>query len=740
VQERSEILGQRRRQRLRVLPGAVIALAGILSTSISATPNNNPSETVQIPAVLRQWTQDPFPPNGILRAFKQGIDHYNHERYAAALDSFPSSRDSETTAISDYILFYRAKSRLMLKQYKEALDDFRLLEKRFPSTSLIQDALIGQCKALLELKDFQSILTLLNSRNTDGLPLNRRPEILYYQAKSLSGMGEKDRAVALYLQIFSSHPTSEYSPLAERSLLSLSPLALKGARNYGIRLQRAENLLKTNDARGARLLLIALGRVTPPDSKSSQKRDLLRAEAEYRLKKTSIALPYLRKVTASEPLLHARAIYLEGTSYRRLDKEQLFLASRDKALKLYPRSNDTEELCYSAATYYEVNYDSAKAQEAYRVLYRAFPKGQHVESTLWKIALYSYIEKQYEEAALGFWNYLRTYSNPLSAGSALYWMGRCYEKLGDSKKADYLYSHIQTLVNNSYYGQRARETQTSLRKTEKDVSISGLDFRQVVATCDGIQYAPIRLQEPDRIGIQIIERARQLVSAGLPELAITELRWGIRQYSHQDNLFYSILSLIYAKEEKIERSIASLRRIFPDYNGRPLAALPIEIWQKLYPARHWDIVTAQAARTSIEPALIMGLIRQESAFENNAQSRANARGLMQILPSTGKLLARQAKIKRFSAQKLFHAETNIMLGTRFLNSLLQQYGKTEIALAAYNAGESRADRWLMEYGDTDMAEFVERIPFSETRNYVKQVLSNKMHYDLLTATTASTAR
>jgi soluble lytic murein transglycosylase len=735
VQERSETLGQQRRQWLKILLAAVIAFAGIISTSSSAISNNNPSATIQLPAVYHQWIQDPFPPTDTLKAFKQGIDHYYREHYAAALDSFPSNRDSETTAIHDYILFYRAKSHLMLKQYQEAREDFRLLEKRFPSTSLMQDALIGQCKALLELREPQSVLALLNDRKID-----ENPEVLYYQAKALSGVGEKDRTVALYLQIYSKYPTSTYSPLAERSLFALSPNALKGARNYSIRLQRAENLLKTNDARSARMLLIALGRISPPDSKSSQKRNLLRAEAEYQLNKTSAALAYLRKVTASEPLLHARAIYLEGASYRRLDKEQSFLSLRDKALKLYPRSNDTEELCYSVATYYDVNYDSAKALEAYRVLHRAFPKGRRVENSLWKIALYSYFDRQYEEAALGFWNYLRTYSNPLSAGQALYWIGRCYDKLGDSTKAGSLYSRVQTLVNNSYYGQRARETQASLRKTEKDVSISGLDFRQILATFDGIQYAPIRLQEPDRIGIQIIERARQLVSAGLPELAITELRWGIRQYSHQDNLLYSILSLIYAKEEKIERSIASLRGIFPDYNGRPLAALPIEIWQRLYPARHWDIVTAQAAGTQIEPALIMGLIRQESAFENNAQSRANARGLMQILPSTGKLLARQAKMKRFTAQKLFHAETNIMLGTRFLSSFLKQYRKTEIALAAYNAGKSRADRWRMEFGDTDMAEFVERIPFSETRNYVKQVLSNKLHYDLLTATTASTAR
>ena len=131
--------------------------------------------------------------------------------------------------------------------------------------------------------------------------------------------------------------------------------------------------------------------------------------------------------------------------------------------------------------------------------------------------------------------------------------------------------------------------------------------------------------------------------------------------------------------------------------------------------------------------LALGLIRQESAFNENARSKANARGLMQILPSTGRKVARQIKITRYNSQKLFQAETNIILGTRYFAFFLQQYGKPELALAAYNAGDSRVKRWLKEWGDLDMAEFVEQIPFAETRGYVKQVLSNRARYDVLTS-------
>jgi len=133
--------------------------------------------------------------------------------------------------------------------------------------------------------------------------------------------------------------------------------------------------------------------------------------------------------------------------------------------------------------------------------------------------------------------------------------------------------------------------------------------------------------------------------------------------------------------------------------------------------------------------LILAVIRQESAFDEKAKSKANALGLMQILPSTGRTLATQAKIARYTSNSLFKAETNITLGTQFLASLLRRYEKPELALAAYNAGGTRVDRWLKEYGNADMAEFVEQIPFSETRSYVKQVLGNKAHYDLLVSST-----
>ena len=663
-----------------------------------------------------------------LSALKLAIDLFNKDQYSAALEALPDEQNAQSFLLGDYVLLFRAKSRLMMKQHQEARDDFRLLEKQYPDSSLIREAFTGQCQALLELDNPQSVLELLDRHKQYS-----DSETLYYQATALDQKGEKEQAADIYLRIYSGYAASGYSSKAERALLSLSPGALKGSRNYGARLERAQNLLKSNEFQSARTLLLALGKVSAPDSLASQKRRLLLAEADYRLNRTASALISLQRITSADPALHARALYLEGSCRRRQDREEEFLALRDKALKLYPKSSDTEELCYSAAAYYDVNYKAAKAWKAYSVLHDAFPKGRYAQRAQWKLALFSYLDARYEEAAREFYRYLLAYPDPLVAPSAMYWMGRCFEKLGDASKAQYLFDRVQSLSSESYYGERAREANGAMRKAENSPakSLPSLNFAQITATCEKIRFSPILPADPDGNGRRILDRANQLFAGDMQEYALSELRWGVRQYTKNSRILYSRMAQIYAGMEDFNGAISCLRNVYPDYSGRPLADLPEEARQLLFPLRHWDIIASQALKTNLEPALVLGLIRQESAFKENARSRANARGLMQILPSTGLRLARSAKIPRYNSNKLYQAETNITLGTRHLARLIQKYGRSDLALAAYNAGESRVDRWLETYANADMAEFVEQIPFSETRNYVKQVLNNQSRYSRL---------
>ena len=315
----------------------------------------------------------------------------------------------------------------------------------------------------------------------------------------------------------------------------------------------------------------------------------------------------------------------------------------------------------------------------------------------------------------------------------MYWLGRCYARLGNTEEARYLYQRAQALGNNSYYAQRAREAEADLKNARGVAgnSVPGIDFKAIRELCDNIRFPVVRISAPDTNGMTILRRAEQLAYAGLEDTAIAELRWGMERFPQNRNAFYYGISRIAADRGDYYDSITALRNVVSDYNNRKRGDLPEEIWALFYPTSYSDIVKKHAKRNEQDAALILGLIRQESAFKASARSRANARGLMQLLPATALGTAASAKISRAQAGNLYDPEINVTLGVTHFATLMRQYGKPELVLSAYNAGGSRVVRWLKEFGGDDMAEFVEQIPFAETRNYVKQVLSNANHYQII---------
>ncbi|MBB4636280.1 transglycosylase SLT domain-containing protein [Longimicrobium terrae] len=150
----------------------------------------------------------------------------------------------------------------------------------------------------------------------------------------------------------------------------------------------------------------------------------------------------------------------------------------------------------------------------------------------------------------------------------------------------------------------------------------------------------------------------------------------------------------------------------------------------VFPFPFRDVLTAEADRADVDPYLLAGLVRQESSFRPDAKSWVGATGLSQIMPATGAWLAPNAGVSNFDASLLAVPEINLRMGARYLGDQLERYrGKRDLALAAYNAGPSRADRWRRELGyGADVDAFRERIPFAETREYVHVVLRNAAVY------------
>jgi soluble lytic murein transglycosylase len=218
-----------------------------------------------------------------------------------------------------------------------------------------------------------------------------------------------------------------------------------------------------------------------------------------------------------------------------------------------------------------------------------------------------------------------------------------------------------------------------------------------------------------------MERSRLLRSAGLPDLADAELRFGARTDGQSALLAMEMAGAADAPYQ----GLRAMKSLNSDYLNLPLASAPEKFWQLLFPLPYRTELVGSSRAADLDPVLVAGLIRQESEFNPQALSRANAYGLTQVRPATGRQFASRAGVAAFTNRILFQPAANLKIGVTILRSMLDKNkGNIEQTLAAYNAGPVRAAEWVTWNTYREPAEFVETIPYNETREYVQAVLRN----------------
>jgi soluble lytic murein transglycosylase len=236
-----------------------------------------------------------------------------------------------------------------------------------------------------------------------------------------------------------------------------------------------------------------------------------------------------------------------------------------------------------------------------------------------------------------------------------------------------------------------------------------------------------------------LQPALELQALSLNDLAEEYLRASLAARPQQPELRF-FLSRLEAGQGNVSAGIMDAGKIVPDYPSYQFSELPKEIWGLLFPQNYWSLVQRQARVSGLDPYLVMGLIRQESAFNARATSSANAHGLMQVLPSTASSSKRAARV-RSAGVRLYNATYNIRFGCAYLRTLLNEFnGKPEPALAAYNAGDFRVRDWMKDTSFRDSSEFLEAIPIHATRAYVEVVLRDAAIYRQLLSGQAKFAR
>jgi soluble lytic murein transglycosylase len=643
------------------------------------------------------------------------------KRYAEAVADFRLARQSGAE-LADYADFLAARANHDAGNDAAAEALLNGFAVRYPDSIFVDETPELEANALVAMKDLAGARRVLAAaQNTEAA---ERPGYQLAEGQVLFLLGQTEEAERVYKQLLLGHPLSPEAGTAWARLISM------GAENS---LTTAElhslgdayyNAGRYEDA-GERYR--ALARQTSLDTVSRNGFAVAAAACDLKLKRLTTAEAESLSDTPDEN--GARRLYLLmelARSRNDLDSQRRIVAEMESR---FPASPWLAEALYSSGNLYLLRHEYPAAVEYYSRLATRFPSSKHAAAAHWRAGWLSYRQGLYAEAARLFDEQIRLYPGDKETVSALYWRGRLYEtEEHKPAQAAANYRAVIRAYPHFFYAQMARQRLSALGNLQAGMQAGAQSPTRTAPPpqLDGFQPPQVPpLIENFPTDSPHLAKAHLLANAGLNDYIAREIA------ADPDSSSWSALAEaeIYASYGENFRALRSLKRALPFAASAPINAIPLAYWRILFPEPWWGTIKTEAEKNHLDPYLVASLIRQESEFNPSAVSRANAYGLMQMLPSVGKAMAHEEGMGHFETFQLLDPDTNIRLGTRYLRQTLDRFGGvTEYALAAYNAGSERVVDWQAAGPYQGIDEFVESIPFTETREYVQSILRNVETY------------
>jgi soluble lytic murein transglycosylase len=649
---------------------------------------------------------------GALAWLVVGYAHTLDKDYARAID--PLNRAKPRAGdLGDYVNFYLGSSYYQSGRLAEAVATLSVFDKSYPESLLTRDAHVTFANALVADGRALEAVELLEG---DRQPVRADLEFALGRAYEAADQGAK--ALAVFRNLYFTMPLSWEASQAEGELKKLAAVPDTQPPSFDQRATRADLLAKgrqfSDAANEYRSLLNDAG---------ADKRVLIQmamAEALRRAGRDKEARKALEAIPDSTPEIKAQRLFNLGEIARSANDDDGFLRNLEQLRQTAPTSSWLEQALLSAGNIYLLRRDYDRAIDSYRELQQRFPNGGRASYAHWKATWLSLRQGRRADAVQGFEDQIGLYPSSGEVPAALYWRGRLAEEDGEPGKALAYYQKISERFRNYYYGELARQQMRKLKSDSDPVHYALLDR---VPPIDSSAKITADTVPTDNLRVQ---KAQLLENGGLLDFAVRELRAAAEE--DKGNWLAPQTARVYADAGRYDVAIEVLKRAVPNYFAVDLPSLPRPYWEALFPRPFWVDLKRFSTSNALDPYLVAALIRQESEFNPNAVSPANAVGLMQLLPKVGKSVARQQKLRRFSNAQLFTPSVNLQLGTRYFRSMVDKFGAFEYALAAYNAGADRVQDWQGQGKFRDAQEFVESIPFTETREYVQAILRNANVY------------
>lgn len=407
--------------------------------------------------------------------------------------------------------------------------------------------------------------------------------------------------------------------------------------------------------------------------------------------------------SAAEDAFHA------ARALSRADQDAEAIRAYRRFARQHRRHRRAAEAEYLAA-WLELRVRPRAGRRAFEQVARRSPDTSRRANALWHLGMGGFDAREFVRAAGYFERYAGGSRDPMRGGRGLYWAGRAFEAAGRDARAKGFYRRVHQMAPLHWYGLHAGERLRGLGESPSSPLRAAGAARPLPAVRMPADVALLLelglIDDARRVLARHASRIRDQAPAGRRGETL------VAAYQQVGDAHRAFRIAVHARDELGAR---------PEGDAR-------WAWEAAYPRPHEEVVRREAARHGIPWEHVYATMRQESQYEAHVVSRADAIGLLQLLPSSAQTAARRLRIP-YSRDRLFDPEWNIRYGLGEMVGLWRRFDRQlPYVVAAYNAGAARVDRWRRELGTSEVDLFVERIPFDETRNYVRRVLSHFARY------------
>lgn len=695
--------------RARRVAKAFVSSADLRPMALQLMQSRTPAAYAGVEKYARAHAKDD---TAALAWLALGYAHLLDRQYPESLVALKKAR-AKAGVLADYIEYFTGDVQFAAGDPATAQATLKGFEASYPESILVRDAALVQANSMLAQSDATGAIAMLEGRRTPY-----RPDLEIALGRAEAKAGKTAEAVSIFRKIYFSAPTAPEAAAADAELQKIQQQVAIAPASVVDRKSRAAALLAKRQAAQAAVEYRQLLPDAAPEDRAEITLDLANALSLSGHQRD--ALDLLRHMPDPGGELAARRQYYLLELSRPDTKQVADIIDQVRANS--PLSPWFEEALLSAANVYLLRDDLVTAARFYGELAERFPHGKHAPYSNWRAAWLAHLSGDEATAKNTLQRQVEVYPDSSEILAALYWGGRQAEDDHLLAKARAYYTTVAGRFGNDYYSALARERLHDLPAggaVEDDPALDKI----------GDPPSPHRfsLDAPeDNLQVQ---KSLLLENCALTDYAARELQSASEKGAGDWRT--AELVRLYTESDRYNLALETLKRVAPGYYSFSLAELPRSFWETLFPKPYWEQLKRAAAENKLDPFLVASLIRQESEFNPEAISYAQAIGLMQIVPGTGRKLAKEAKIRHFNESMLLDPGTNLELGTRYLRHLLDKYdGQLEYALAAYNAGPEHVDDWRNGHY-RDVHEFVESIPFTQTREYVEAILRNQAMYQQL---------